>query len=441
MILVEDALRQVLDAISPLEPIEVPLADARGLVLAEDVLSGLDIPPLDNSAMDGYAVRGGRCGPRQDRQSGYVAGDRRDSGRVAAGAWRPAKHGGAHHDRSAPPPPALTRLSGLKTPTKKLDEGSGGSLAEIAVRVSVPNGASVRRAGEDVRTGEIVLTKGTPLGAAQLGVLASLGHARALVHRRPVVAVLASGNEITPPGQELPPGHIYDINTYTAQGLAQDLGATVTTLGIAGDDRESLTEHIRKARHADLLVTSAGVSAGYYDLVKDVLAAHGDLRLWSVKMRPGKPVAFGVLRGGEDEEPWPKPVPQLGLPGNPVSAMVVFHIFARPALRKMMGYTEWDVPGATAVLDEPIHNEDGRRVYARAFVVRGDDGRLHARLSGPQGSNILTAMARANGLAICPEDVTGLPAGSHVKVEMLGPVPDGAADLTGPSHDPAPRES
>ena len=439
MILVEDALRQVLDAISPLEPIEVPLADARGLVLAEDVPSGLDIPPLDNSAMDGYAVRA------ED-----VARARTDSpvtlpviGEIPAGSppepgVRPST--AVRIMTGAPLPPGADAVVRFEDTDEEARRSSGGSLAEIAVRVSVPHGASVRRAGEDVRSGEIVLTKGTPLGAAQLGVLASLGHARALVHRRPVVAVLASGNEITPPGQELPPGHIYDINTYTAQGLAQDLGATVTTLGIAGDDRESLTEHIRKARHADLLVTSAGVSAGYYDLVKDVLAAHGDLRLWSVKMRPGKPVAFGVLRGGEDEEPWPKPVPQLGLPGNPVSAMVVFHIFARPALRKMMGYTEWDVPGATAVLDEPIHNEDGRRVYARAFVVRGDDGRLHARLSGPQGSNILTAMARANGLAICPEDVTGLPAGSHVKVEMLGPVPDGAADLTGPSHDPAPRE-
>ena len=430
MILVEDALRQVLDAVSPLAPVQVPLAEARGLVLAEDVRSGLDIPPLDNSAMDGYAVRAedlADAGTEHPVTLPVI-------GEIPAGSPpEPAvqPRTAVRIMTGAPLPPGADAVVRFEDTDEEARRAGGASLAEIGIRVSVPGGASVRRAGEDVRTGETILTRGTPLGPAQLGVLASLGHAQAFVHRRPVVAVLASGDEITPPGQELPPGHIYDINTYTTQGLAQDLGAAVSTLGIAGDDRESLTEHIRRARHADLLITSAGVSVGYYDLVKEVLTAHGDMHLWSVKMRPGKPVAFGVLRGGRDEEPWPQPVPHLGLPGNPVSAMVVFHIFARPALRKMMGYTNWDVPSVTAVLDEPVHNEDGRRVYARSFVTRGADGRLHARLSGPQGSNILTAMARANGLAICPEDVTGLPAGSDVRVEMLGPLPDGVAQTAG----------
>ncbi len=432
MILVEDALRQVLDAIEPLAPVNVALAGARGLVLAGDVRSGLDIPPLDNSAMDGYAVRAEdlKGASTESPVTLPVVGE------IPAGSppEPPVQPRTAVRIMTgAPVPPGADTVVRFEDTDEEERRINGESLAEIAIRVATPRGMSVRRAGEDVKTGELVLTKGTSLGAAQLGVLASLGHAQAWVHRRPAVAVLASGDEITAPGQELPPGHIYDINTYTAQGLAQDIGAVVTTLGIARDDRESLTAHVRRARDVDLLITSAGVSVGYYDLVKDVLTAHGDMHMWSVKMRPGKPVAFGILRGGEDEDPWPKPVPHLGLPGNPVSAMVVFHIFARPALRKMMGYSDWDMPNITAVLDEPIHNEDGRRVYARAFVARGTDGQVHARLSGPQGSNILTAMARANGLAICPEDVTELPAGSPVRVELLGPIPENAEQPAAPT--------
>ena len=143
------------------------------------------------------------------------------------------------------------------------------------------------------------------------------------------------------------------------------------------------------------------------------------MRVWAVRMRPGKPVVFGILNGAE-QDPWGRQVPHLGLPGNPVSAMVVFHMLARPALRKMMGHASWDSPSINAILDDPIHNEDGRRVYARAHVYRAEDGRMHARLSGPQGSNILTAMARANGLAICPEDVTRMEPGDVTRVELLG---------------------
>ena len=421
MILVEDALRQVLDSIRPLGAVETPLAEAGGLVLTEDVRSGLDLPPLDNSAMDGYAVRADDLAQASDERPVTLP----VIGEIAAGsAPEPAVRAGTavRIMTGAPVPPGADAVVRFEDTDEEDRRAQGGSLSEIGFRVRAGKGMSIRRAGEDVRTGEIVLTKGTALGAAHLGVLASLGRSHALVHRRPLVAVLASGDEIAAPGGTLPPGHIYDINTYTTQGLAQELGAEVSLLGIARDTRESLTEHLRRARDADLLITSAGVSVGYYDLVKEVLTAHGEMQMWSVRMRPGKPVAFGILSGGEDEQPWPRPVPHLGLPGNPVSAMVVFHIFARPALRKMMGYTEWSVPSIDAILDDPIHNEDGRRVYARAFVTRGDDGALHARLSGPQGSNILTAMARANGLAICPEDVSQVSAGSRVRVELIGPV-------------------
>jgi len=425
MILVEEALRQVLDAIRPLEPVEVPLVDARGLVLANDVRSSLNIPPMDNSAMDGYAVRADDLlGASTETPVTLPV-----IGEIAAGsAPEPSLRAGTtiRIMTGAPIPPGADAVIRFEDTDEEERRSANASLNEIALSVRVNKGNSIRRAGEDVRTGDLVLTKGTGLGAAELGVLASLGRSSAFVHRRPLVAVLATGDELAAPGDKLPPGHIFDINTYTAQGLAQELGAVVRTLGIARDTRESLTQHIRLARDADMLITSAGVSVGYYDLVKDVLSAHGDMHMWSVKMRPGKPVAFGVLRGGQDEQPWPTPVPHLGLPGNPVSAMVVFHIFARPALRKMMGYTEWDVPSVEAVLEEPIHNEDGRRVYARAFVTRGRDGEFHARLSGPQGSNILTTMARANGLAICPEDVSDVPIGSRIRVELIGPLAERA---------------
>ena len=418
MILVEEALERVLADIRPLTPTRVPLADANGLVLADDVRSAISIPPLPNSAMDGYAVRA------ED-----VAAAAQDSpvvlpviGEIAAGS---------------PPEPPVTRgtvvriMTGAPVPSgadaivrfEDTDEesrrASGQPLDAITIYASPRVGTSIRAAGEDVQAGEMVLAKGTELTPARLGVLASVGMAAVPVYPRPVVAILASGDEIAAPGDELGIGHIYDINTYTVQGLAQQMGAIARPLGIARDTEESVRQHVEQAREADFLITSAGVSVGYYDLVKEILQSLGDVRVWAVRMRPGKPVVFGILRG-TPEESWGRDVPHLGLPGNPVSAMVVFHMLARPALRKMMGHETWESPSLTAVLDDPIENEDGRRVYARAHVYRGDDGRMHARLSGPQGSNILTAMARANGLAICPEDVTRLEAGDETRVELLG---------------------
>ena len=432
MLLVEEALERVLRRINPLAPKDAPLSDANGLVLAEDVRSTISIPPLPNSAMDGYAVR-----------AGDVAGATPESpvtlpviGEIAAGAPpEPAVQPGTavRIMTGAPTPPGADAIVRFEDTDEETRRSDGSSLAIIGIHASLTAGTSIRAAGEDVKAGEIVLTKGTVLGPAHLGVLASLGRTRAHVYPRPVVAIMASGNELAAPGDELAAGHIYDINTYTVQGLVQQMGAIPMVLGIARDTEESVREHIAKARDADFLITSAGVSVGYYDLVKQVLTSHGDVDVWSVRMRPGKPVVFGVLRGAEDD-PWGRGVPHLGLPGNPVSAMVVFHMLARPALSKMMGHTTWGEPSKHAILDEPIHNEDGRRVYARAWVYTAKDGQLHARLSGPQGSNILTAMARANGLAICPEDIRQLEAGDEVRVEMLGEVVasiDGADSTAG----------
>lgn len=418
MILVEEALERVLADIRPLTPTRVPLADANSLVLADDVRSVISIPPLPNSAMDGYAVRA------ED-----VAAAGQDSpvvlpviGEIAAGSPpEPAVTPGAvvRIMTGAPVPPGADAIVRFEDTDEQSRRASGQPLDAITIYASPRVGTSIRAAGEDVQAGEMVLAKGTELTPARLGVLASVGMATVPVYPRPVVAILASGNEIAAPGDELGVGHIYDINTYTVQGLVQQMGAVARPLGIARDTEESVRHHVEQAREADFLITSAGVSVGYYDLVKEILQSLGDVRVWAVRMRPGKPVVFGILRGTADES-WGREVPHLGLPGNPVSAMVVFHMLARPALRKMMGHEAWDSPSLTAVLDDPIENEDGRRVYARAHVYRGDDGRMHARLSGPQGSNILTAMARANGLAICPEDVKRLEAGDETRVELLG---------------------
>ena len=429
MILVEEALERVLADVRPLTPARVPLADANGLVLSEDVRSAVSIPPLPNSAMDGYAVR-----------ADDVAAAGQDSpvvlpviGEIAAGSPpEPAVTPGAavRIMTGAPIPSGADTIVRFEDTDEESRREKGLPLDAIGIYASPRLGMSIRAAGEDVQAGDTVLVKGTTLTPARLGVLASVGMATVPVHPRPVVAILASGNEIAAPGEELDVGHIYDINTYTVQGLVQQMGGIARPLGIARDTEASVRDHVARARDADFLITSAGVSVGYYDLVKEVLQSLGDLRVWAVRMRPGKPVVFGILRGGP-EETWGRDVPHLGLPGNPVSAMVVFHMLARPALNKMMGHSSWDSPSLMAVLDDPIENEDGRRVYARAHVYRGDDGRMHARLSGPQGSNILTAMARANGLAICPEDVTRLEAGDETRVELLGE--DGLSGDVGPA--------
>ena len=430
MILVEEALERVLSAIRPLPPARVPLSDADGLILAEDIRSAISIPPLPNSAMDGYAVRAEDvAGARQDAPTTLPV-----IGEIAAGSppEPPVTPGAAVRIMTgAPVPPGSDAIVRFEDTDEEARRRDGASLDSITIHASPGAGASIRVAGEDVRAGDIVLTRGTELTPARLGVLASIGMADAPVHPRPVVGIMASGNEIAAPGEDLAVGHIYDINTYTVQGLVRQMGAVPRPLGIARDTEDSVRRHAALARETDLLITSAGVSVGYYDLVKQVLQSLGDVHVWAVRMRPGKPVVFGVMRGTA-QEPWDRGVPHLGLPGNPVSAMVVFHMLARPALRKMMGHASWESPSVTAVLDDPIHNEDGRRVYARAHVYRSEDGRMRAQLSGPQGSNILTAMARANGLAICPEDVTHLDPGDETRVELLGVTTISSVDAAPP---------
>ncbi len=412
MISVEDALERILDVVHVLEPEETPILDALGQVLAEDVVSPLDVPPLDNSAMDGYAVRSDDLetarpdSPVVLRVTGSIAAGELPSTAVESGTAVRIMTG-------APVPPGADSV----VPFEDTDEEERGAYAErpseIGVLGRVPPSAHVRAAGQDVGRGETVLSRGSVLRPPEVGLLASLGLRAVSVIRRPRVAVLATGDELVEPGQEAGAGRIYDSNSYSVGAAVRRCGGIPVMLGIAGDNLDSLDRKIRQGLESDILVTSAGVSKGDYDVVKDVLARRGMINFWSVRMRPAKPLAFGVFTADGGRR-----VPHLGLPGNPVSALVAFEQFGRAAIHKMLGRAARPRQTIKAVLDEPIHNPDGRRVYARAVVTR-KDGIYRVRLTGNQSSNLLTSMTRANALAICPEDLPVKPAGEVVDVQIL----------------------
>jgi molybdopterin molybdotransferase len=263
----------------------------------------------------------------------------------------------------------------------------------------------------------MVLAEGVVIRPAEAGVLASLGRGKVTVVSRPVVAVLATGNELVEVGQPLPAGKIYNSNSYSVAALVKRYGGIPRLLGIALDSEDSLVAAIRRGLDADMLITSGGVSLGDYDVVKDVLAKEGEIGFWTVRMKPGKPLAFGTIRGS-DRQGASRRIPHLGLPGNPVSSMITFEVFARPAIFKMMGKKNWTKPTVEAVLEDRVVNNDGRRVFTRV-VIEKREGRYFARSTGPQGSGVLTSMTRANGLAIVPEDKAEVKPGEVVRVMML----------------------
>jgi molybdopterin molybdotransferase len=289
----------------------------------------------------------------------------------------------------------------------------GQPLDKIGIMEPAARGLNVRLKGEDIRAGQVVLKRGSTLYPAGIGVLASLGNASAAVIRRPVISVLSTGDELCPTGQPLGPGQIYDSNTYTVAANIAMCGGIARIVGIGRDTLASLQEKIRQGLDADMLITSGGVSKGDYDVVKDVLAKMGTISFWTVRMKPGKPIAFGTLKaaGGRN-------MPHLGLPGNPVSSMSTFEQFARPAILKMLGKTAYARPTVLASIDQDIANDDGRRVYARVHVSKTAGG-WKASLTGPQGSGILTSMSAANGLAIVPEDCPLARAGDKLQVQLL----------------------
>ena len=411
MLEVEQAFQRIIAHFDPLEAVELPVLECLGLTLAEDINSPLDLPPLANSAMDGYALlhadiaQADGAPPTLSVISAVAAGQVSDQTVTAGNAIRIMT--------GAPVPQGADTVVPFEETDEMDRRRNGQPLDEIEIRKALPQGSNVRPAGEDVRAGELVLPAGTVIRPAEAGVMASLGLSKARVIRRPVVAVLSTGDELTAVGEALAPGHIYDSNSSSVAAAVTAAGGVPHIIGIARDNLGDLHRCIDAASGADLLVTSAGVSKGDYDMVKDVLEQRGDMNFWSVRMRPAKPLAFGLLhREGRN------PLPLLGLPGNPVSALLAFEMFGRPAVRRMLGRDLLARPTVEGVLTGPIFNSDGRRVYARVEVERRD-GSWFATPTGPQGSNILTSLSRANGLAICPSDLKRKEAGQAVKIIML----------------------
>ena len=411
MLEVEDAFVRIIAHFAPLDAVELPALECLGLALAEDVTSPLNLPPLANSAMDGYAVLHADIAAADDAPptlsvTSAVAAGQVSEDTVTAGSAIRIMTG-------APVPNGADTVVPFEE-TDELDRRrSGQPLDAIVIHKALPLGSNVRPAGEDVSAGDLVLPAGTIIRPAEAGVMASLGLTKARVIRRPVVAVLSTGDELTPAGQALTPGHIYDSNSSSVAAAVIAAGGTPRIIGIARDTLDDLHRCIDAAADADLLVTSAGVSKGDYDMVKDVLEQRGDMNFWSVRMRPAKPLAFGLLR-----RPDGIPLPLLGLPGNPVSALLAFEMFGRPAIRRMLGRDLLARPTVEGVLTGPIFNSDGRRVYARVAVERRN-GAWYATPTGPQGSNILTSLSKANGLAVCPADLPRKDAGQAVKIIML----------------------
>ena len=411
MLEVEEAFSRIISHFSPLDPVELPILECLGMALADDIASPLDLPPLANSAMDGYAVLHSDIAAANDTPPTLSVISAVAAGQVSADTVSKGK--AIRIMTGAPVPNGADTVVPFEE-TDELDRrGRGESLDEIAIHKALPLGSNVRPAGEDVSAGELVLPAGTVVRPAEAGVMASLGLTTARVIRRPVVAILSTGDELTPAGEGLTPGHIYDSNSSSVAAAVIAAGGAPRIIGIARDTLDDLHRCIGEAADADLLVTSAGVSKGDYDMVKDVLEQRGDMNFWSVRMRPAKPLAFGLLRTGKKI-----PLPLLGLPGNPVSALLAFEMFGRPAIRRMLGRDLLARPVVEGVLTGPIFNSDGRRVYARVEVERRD-GTWFATPTGPQGSNILTSLSRANGLAICPADLPRKEAGQAVKIIML----------------------
>ena len=407
MLSVAEAQRAILATIKPLESETIELLDALGRVLAAEVRSDIDLPPFDNSSMDGYAVRAADAvGATFDRPVQLPV-----SIDIPAGHPSPI---------DLPPGTAarittgamLPRGADAIVPVEDTDDNARGSNplpASIGLRLAVKSGAFVRYAGDDVRRGQQVLNAGTIIRPAEVALLAAVGQAQVQVYRRPRVALLATGDELVEPHQTPGPGQIRNVNASATAAMVLQYGGVPLSLGIARDRLDAVTAKLESAieQGADLIVASAGVSVGAYDLVKDAVAAHGAIDLWRVRMRPGKPLAFGNYRG----------VPFFGLPGNPVSAMLTFEQFVRPVLRVMAGLAQWHKPTIEVIVQEAIES-DGRETYARAWVER-IDGRWQARLSGGQGSNMLSSLVRANALVIVPDGVRRLEAGAVARAQML----------------------
>jgi molybdopterin molybdotransferase len=390
----DGALERILAAVPTQPVVEVPILDALGLVLAEDIAADRDVPPFRNSAMDGYAVRG------DDVASAPV--ELRVVGEVAAGGFP---------DRAVGPGEAMRIMTGAPLPdgsdTVVRVEDTDNASDVVTITAATPKGISIRHAGEDLKKGERILTTGTVLRAAEIGLLAAVGRGHVRVRKRPRVAVFSTGDEIVDLDAPLERGQIRDSNRYTLASAIRAAGADPWVRGIVRDSPDALRAALREGVAADAVVTSGGVSVGDHDHLKPVLSDLGTIDFWAIAIRPGRPLAFGELRDGD------RRVPIFGLPGNTVSALLTFEIFVRPALLRMQGRENVARPRAKARLLEPVDKVGSLRFFARG-VHDPDAGTV--RLTGPQGSGILRSMSLANCLIDLPVGPSRVEKGELVDV-------------------------
>jgi molybdopterin molybdotransferase len=404
MLTVPEASARILAGIRALATERIALLDAVGRVLATDAVAPYTLPHWDNSAMDGYAVRAEDLATVAEGRPVQLTVQET----VAAGEFptRPVRAGLATRIMTGAPIP-----EGADTVVRV--EDTDGGLTSVVIRDARDRGKNIRPRGEDFVAGDTVIPAGAAIAPAQVGVLASLGLSQVLVHRRPVVAILGSGDELVDLDRfhEVLAGRkIVTSNSYTLSALVRANGGVPLLLGNAADSPESLRALLQQVHGADLILTSAGASVGAFDYTRDVLASLGaQLDFWKVRMRPGAPIGFGALHG----TPW------IGLPGNPVSVMVTFELFVRPVLRRMLGHARLFRQPVPVTLAEPVTLHARLTHFLRAVVSAGADGERFAQLTGPQGSGILTSMARANALLVIPEERARCAAGERVHALLV----------------------
>jgi len=402
---VEEHLQAVLAGVVPLSPLDVTLVDARGCVLAEDVTAPWPLPPFDNAATDGYAVKAADLLAASDGKPVVM--------RVIDDV--PAGYRASMELREST---AIRIMTGAPLPEGAEAvvpvEWTDGGMPEVRFTRSIARGANVRRRGDDVPLGEVVATAGTVLGPREIALLAAVGRGRVSVHPQPRVVIISTGSELVEPGSPLAPGLVADSNGVTIAAAVQEAGAIAYRVGPLADDASTLLATLEdQLVRADLIVTTGGVSAGAYDTVKTVLSRLGTVEFTTVAIQPGMPQGHGML--GPDE------TPIFTLPGNPVSAYVSFEVFVRPVIRRMLGHSRIYRPVVRAVLVDPIQSPAGRRQFARG-ILQVEDGRYVVRPAGGQGSHMLGALAKANALVVIPEDATEVPSGTAVAVLRLDEV-------------------
>ncbi|MCK9391360.1 MAG: molybdopterin molybdotransferase MoeA [Syntrophales bacterium] len=400
MIRVDEALKTILANVVPLPVEKVNILAALGRVLGEDIVAPRHLPPTNNSSMDGYAVRARDTGGAKST-SPVILNVIED---IPAGTVprKAIAAGQASRIMTGAPLP-----EGADAVVRMEDTQKDGH--QVRIHVEARQGLDIRLAGEDVQEGETVIFSGSVIRPAEVGMLAALGRSFVSVYQRPVVAILATGDELVDIDEPPSSWKIISSNSYATAAQVMESGAAVLQLGIVKDRRENLIEKFRAATRADLIISSGGVSVGDYDLVKDIMKEVGNaMQFWQVAMRPGKPLAFGSIQG----------VPVFGLPGNPVSSMISFEQFVRPTILKMMGHKNLYRKMIRATLEEDLAKKEGMRYFMRG-QVRWEAGRYYVRSTGEQGSGILKSMVRANGLMVLPEQTTSFRKGEEVFVQLL----------------------